>query len=255
MIIVCSNCSTRLQVNDEKARTRPFVVRCPKCSNTVNSGSASPATEKSGLAVGGSPSTERKRFEQNIPAPAFELAGEVTEKQAATSVDDAVRLLASLLGKVSESDLQTTEGGSSKKRRKTLVCASEAHRELIAGRLSKSGYQVYVAEDTRQAVERMRANPLDIVLLEQQFDTAEQGATFVVREINVLRPTQRRRIFFALLSPSLRTMDAHSAFLNNVNAVVNLSDIEDLPRILGVALRDYNELYRDFNSAFSLTAL
>ncbi len=255
MIIVCCHCSTRSQVNDEKSRARPFVVRCPKCNNSVNSSPVSPASEQSALAVGGSPSTDRRRFEQVMPAPPFEDANEVVEKQEASSVDDAVRLLASLLGKGSESGIRPTEGRASGNRRKALVCTSEAYRESIASHLSKNGYQVYVAEDTGQAVERMRANPLEVVLLEPQFDLAEQGATFVVREINVLRPTQRRRIFFAILSPSLRTMDAHSAFLNNVNAVVNLNDLEELPRILDVALRDYNELYRDFNSALNLTAL
>src|SRR5260370_38463344 len=101
----------------------------------------------------------------------------------------------------------------------------------------------------------MRANQVAVVLLDPQFDLAEQGAAFVVREINVLRPPQRRRLFFALLSPSLRTMDAHSAFLNNVNLVVNLTDLQDLPRILHLGLRAYNELYRDFNMAFNLAAL
>jgi hypothetical protein len=77
----------------------------------------------------------------------------------------------------------------------------------------------------------------------------------VVREINVLRPPQRRRLFFVLVSPSLRTMDAHAAFLNNVNAVVNVSDIESLPRILEVSFREYNELYRELNQALNLSAL
>jgi len=62
-------------------------------------------------------------------------------------------------------------------------------------------------------------------------------------------------LFFMLLSPSLRTMDAHAAFLNNVNAIVNVADIEELSRIMEVALREYNELYREFYSAFGLTAL
>ena len=101
----------------------------------------------------------------------------------------------------------------------------------------------------------MRANQFDIVLLEPQFDTQEQGSAFVTREINVLRPSQRRRLFFILLGASLRTMDAHAAFLNNANAVVNLNDIEQLPKIVDGALLEYNELYRDFNSAFNLTAL
>jgi hypothetical protein len=78
---------------------------------------------------------------------------------------------------------------------------------------------------------------------------------FVAREVNVLRPPQRRRLFFVLLSPSLRTMDAHAAFLNNVNAIVNLNDLDELDRVMDLALREYNELYRSFYTAFGLTAL
>jgi DNA-binding response OmpR family regulator len=136
-----------------------------------------------------------------------------------------------------------------------MVCTAESHRDTVARRLAETGYRVYVAEDTRQAVETMRANKMDVVLLDPQFDPGEQGSAFVVREINVLRPTQRRRIFFVLISPSMRTMDAHAAFLSNVNLVVNVADVDELHRIMEVALREYNELYRDFNSAFNLTAL
>ena len=96
---------------------------------------------------------------------------------------------------------------------------------------------------------------MDLVVLDPQFDPAEQGAVFVVREINVLRPPQRRRLFFVLLSPSLRTMDAQAAFLNNANAVVNVADVGELHRIMEVALREFNELYREFYLAQGVTAL
>jgi hypothetical protein len=77
----------------------------------------------------------------------------------------------------------------------------------------------------------------------------------VVREVNVLRPPQRRRLFFVLLSPSMRTMDAHAAFLNNANAIVNINDLDDLDRVMDIALREFNELYREFFGSFGLTAL
>jgi response regulator RpfG family c-di-GMP phosphodiesterase len=128
-------------------------------------------------------------------------------------------------------------------------------KHLVARKMSENGYEVYVAEDTRQAVETMRSERMDVVLLDPQFDPAEQGSAFVVREVNVLRPTQRRRLFFVLLSPSMRTMDAHAAFLSNVNAIVNVNDLDELPRVMDIALRDYNELYREFYSASGLTAL
>lgn len=253
MIIVCQKCSTRLQVDEEKSPQRPFNVRCPKCNNTVSSEPASPATEQSALAVGGSPATDHPRFEPST-ARQYEAA---TPSQAAeaASTDDAVRMLMDLLSKREPAGEENPMARPSWSKRKALVCTSEAYRELVARKLTESGFQVYVAEDTRQAVETMRASKMDVVLLEPQFDPAEQGSVFVTREINVLRPPQRRRLFFVLLSPSLRTMDAHAAFLNNVNAIVNLNDVEDLPRIMEIALREFNELYREFYSAFSLTAL
>jgi predicted Zn finger-like uncharacterized protein len=253
MIIVCPKCATRLQIDDEKSPSRPFNVRCPKCSATVSSGPASPATEQSALAVGGSPATDHPRFEPST-ARAYEPSTPGTPAVTPGN-DETVRMLFDLLSKGTSQNTENPHARPSWDKRKALVCTSEPYRDVVARKLSQAGCQVFVAEDTRQAIETMRANKMDVVLLEPQFDPAEQGSVFVIREINVLRPTQRRRLFFVLLSPSLRTMDAHAAFLNNVNAVVNVVDIEELSRIMDVALCEYNELYRDFYSAFGLTAL
>jgi predicted Zn finger-like uncharacterized protein len=253
MIIVCQKCSTRLQVDEEKSPNRPFNVRCPKCNNTISTGPSSPATEQSAFGVGGSPATDHPRFEQST-ARAYEPATPSASTDTVSS-DDAMRMLVDLLSRGNGRNSENPMERPSWDKRKALVCMSETHRESIARKLTESGFQVYVAEDTRQAVETMRAHKMDAVVLEPQFDPAEQGSVFVIREINVLRPPQRRRLFFVLVSPSLRTMDAHAAFLNNVNAIVNVNDIEELPRIMDVALREFNELYREFYAAFSLTAL
>jgi CheY-like chemotaxis protein len=140
-------------------------------------------------------------------------------------------------------------------RRRVLICSTEERREIIARRLDEHGYQVFVAADTRQAVERMRENQLEVVLLDPEFDAAEQGAAFVTREVNILRPAQRRRIFFGLLSTSLRTLDAHAAFLSNANLTVNVNDLEELPMVLDRSIRDYNDLYTDFFLALKVPAL
>jgi predicted Zn finger-like uncharacterized protein len=255
MIIVCPNCSTRLQIDEEKAPSRPFTVRCPKCANSINSGSVSPASEQSALALGDSPSTERRRFDYARSAPPFELEAAAPSIEG-PSTDDAVKVLLDLL-RQSSMNVKTEAAGavSPWNRRKVLVCAAEAYREGIARSLAEDNYQVFVAEETRQAIETMRSNQLQVVILEGQFDPSEQGAAFVAREINVLRAAQRRRLFFVLLSASHRTMDAHAAFLNNVNAVVNVVDLEELPRILEIALREFNELYKDYNAALSQPAL
>lgn len=254
MIIVCPKCSTRLQVDQEKSPARPFNVRCPKCSATISSGGSSPALEQSALAVGGSPATDHPRFEQNT-ARAYESPTKASQSVEAGSPNEALQMLADLLSQGGTRELQKPGSRPVWDKRKALVCASEPYREPVARKLTDIGFQVFVAEDTRQAVETMRSKQTDVVLLEPQFDPTEQGSAFVVREVNVLRPAQRRRLFFVLLSPSMRTMDAHAAFLNNANAIVNVNDLDDLDRVMDVALREFNELYREFFSAFGLTAL
>ena len=252
MNVICPKCASQIPVSQPDSE-RASSIRCPKCNITLKPVTVSPATEKSALTVGQSPSTEQHRFKPRAPAPLFELKktgpSEGTSSPAAP-VEELGQLLSNLLRQHGNN---VTEAPTSK--RKALVCTVEIHREAIARQLTNNGYQVFVAQDTGQAIDRMRENQLEVVLLDSEFDSAEQGSAFVVREVNVLRPAQRRRLFFVLLSPLQRTMDAHAAFLHSVNAVVNFKELNDLSGILDHALREYNELYKEFNLALNVAAL
>ncbi len=257
MIIVCQECSSRLQIDETKVPSRPFSVRCPKCNGSINSSPPSPAVIKSAIALGESPATGNPRIEHPpLPAPLFELDTTSRETSAVVSpTEKLAELLANLLNQQGATSGAAAGGRSPWDVRKTLICIPEDNRERVARSLTENGFQVFVAQDTSQSVERMRENQLDVVILDAAFDPVEQGAIFVTREVNILRPAQRRRLFFVLLSPSLRTMDAHAAFLNNVNAIVNLNDLEELPRLLEHRVREYNELYKDFNHVMGVPAL
>ena len=255
MIVVCTNCSARLQVNEEKAPTGPFNIRCPKCNTSISSGPRTPNADKETPSSDSSPATEQLRPAAGAPTPRFDVGTFQTEVQPSTSpVEELGRLLAGLMDPNAKRDAAPTSRPSWNPRR-ALICTAKAQREIVSQQLTENNYQIFVAQDTRQAVERIRDSQLDVVLLDPEFDAAEQGAAFVTREINILRPPQRRRLFFVLLSPSLRTMEPHAAFLQNVNAIVNIKDLSDLSRILEHTLREYNELYREFNAALKLHAL
>jgi predicted Zn finger-like uncharacterized protein len=257
MIIVCQNCDSRLQVDDAKVPSKPFVIRCPKCNSSIDSGLSIHALEQSALGVGGSPATENARFEQPTPAPLFELEAEgaAVAKTEASGAERLMELLSGLVNQPLAPGRGAPKARPSWDPRKVLVCVTEECRESIARGLAENDYQVFVAQDTRQAVDRMRANELDVVLLDPRFDPTEQGPVFITREVNILRPTQRRRLFFVLLSPSLRTMDSHTAFLNNVNAIVNVNEIEELPKLIEHRVREYNELYKEFHHALGVAPL
>lgn len=256
MIISCQKCASRLQVDETKVPTGCFSIRCPKCNGTVEFAPPSPALEQSAIALGDSPATGNSRFEQPNPAPLFEVDGSGQEaKPNASAADMLLELISKLAGQSLPHSHDPEGVRPSWNPRKALVCAPEEHRESVARALAENGYKVFVANDTRQAVERMRENQLDVVVLDARFDPVEQGTVYVTREISILRPAQRRRVFFVLLSPSLRTMDPHAAFLNNVNVIINVNEIDEVPRLIEHRLREYNELYKDFNHVNGVPAL
>lgn len=256
MIIVCQKCSSRLQVDDTKALVRPFTIQCPKCNTSTDCGTSTPAVEQGALTVGGFPATGTPRLELPAPAPLFEFKEHAAEPNVGASMaEQLVEALSNLLSQPVSSARNVKTTRPSWDPRKALVCVTEENRESVARSLAENGYQVFVAQDTRQAVDRMRENQLEVVILDPRFDPAEQGSVFVTREIKILRPAQRRGLFLVLLSPSLRTMDGHTAFLNNANAIINTNEIEELPSLLEQRIRAYNELYKEFNHAMGERAL
>jgi predicted Zn finger-like uncharacterized protein len=255
MIIVCQKCDSRLQVDEAKVPARPFVVRCPKCNSSIDSGLASATEEHSAGPSAEIPSTENARFEQPNPAPLFQVDQKPHAIGPESAMEKLTELLSGLVSQPSAAGRNMPYGRPVWDRRKALICIPEEHRESIARNLTEAGYQVFMAMDTRQAVDRMRENLLDLVLLDPRFDPVEQGPVFITREVSILRPAQRRRLFFVLLSPSLRTMDNHTAFLNNVNAIINVNEIADLPKVIEHRLHAYNELYKEFNQVLGISAL
>ena len=265
MIVICSGCSMRLQLDDAKIPSRPFTVRCPKCQQIINAQPPVDGNNHGALALGNSPSTENPRSEQATAAPLFKLdavppgsAGDASVNNGSSSADanELVRLLASLLQRGAPSaEKQPGAYRLAWERRRVLVCVASQHREAIARTLTEQDYQVFVAADTTQAIERMREERMDVVIFDPDFDPVERGAAFISREVQSLRPAQRRRLFLVQLNGTARTLDMHAAFVHNVNLIVNPADIETMPRAMERAIRDYNDLYREFNSALNIAAI
>jgi hypothetical protein len=260
MNIVCQNCACRFRIDEGKVPSGSSTITCPKCQAIVGSSVTASAPETSALAVGKSPSTSHPRFQRPKPAPLFRMDSGADEKPSSVPAQspsiETNELALSLIRLLKTEKIDPVSPvRSAWAQRRALVCTASEYREQIACGLTENGYEVFVAEDTQQAVERMRESHLDVVILDQSFDPQEQGVVFVAREIQVLRPAQRRRIFFVSLASSKRTMDAHAAFLQNVNAVVNLNELDELPRILERSIRQFNELYKDFNAACGVAPL
>ena len=196
-------------------------------------------------------------FEPPVTAAAFKPPDErksVSVEENAPGLSEIAKLLAEAL---QHSDRRAGTGRKRPAwdRRKALVCASPAYRETIAESLTIHDYEVFIAENMVQALGRMREERMDVVVLDANFDPVEQGVAFITREVRLLRPSERRRLFLVYVTAGVRTMDLHAAFLHNVNLVINPSDIEQLPEALEVSIRHYNDLYRPFNRALDVAPI
>jgi predicted Zn finger-like uncharacterized protein len=257
MVIICQQCSARLQLDDTKVPARSFTVRCPKCQHMINAQPPAQGTgEQGAVSLSGSTSTSNSRFERPRPAPAYkpdEAAAASSQDAVASDSEDAAQLLATLFQRaMGAAALSKSAQGRDQGHRRALICAASEHRFAVARALVENGYEAYIAEDTTQAIERMREDEMDVVLLDPQFDQQEQGAAFIKREVSALRPAARRRLFFVHLLPDARSGDQHAAFVNHANLTINPSEIEEMPYVLERAIRNFNELYRDFNRALQV---
>ena len=258
MIVTCSNCNARFQLDTERVPAHSLALRCPKCAQIISSQPLTAASpNRSATAVGDSPATQRGRPERATPAPVFKAqASNATENlPAAQNEQNALmQFLAALMQQSEKFKSGNALAGAQHawERRRALVCVTQERAERVAQMLADAGYEVYVAADTMQAITRMREDAIDVVVLEPEFDAAEQGAAYVSRAIGAMRPTERRRTFLVQISPSARTFDAHAAFVGNFNLVVNTEDLGEFTRVLERALREYNELYRDFKKAIEV---
>src|ERR1700716_1851888 len=102
MVLICPKCEARLQLDEAKAPSRPFTVRCPKCQTSVN---AQPATATAGEsdapAAVAAPETprvpSRSPFERPATAPLFRTNNEDSHAHSAAAAAPALNDIAKLL--------------------------------------------------------------------------------------------------------------------------------------------------------------
>ena len=274
MTVVCPGCSTQLRLQGEKVPAGPYTLRCPKCKKSF-SPEAGSLSNDSAMQKGNDGGIAEVPPKPQDSTPSEEMALSVSPVLDAGAIDSSA-LSQLLLGLLQGADRQPGASPQIREPNQVLVCVEAEYRDKVARALGKKrlqvgkaasnlsngayglsarhGYNVYVAENTTHAIERMRDEHMDIVILDQEFDAVEQGAAFIKREVNSLRPSERRRLFFVIMSPAFRTSDSHAAFISHVNLVVNPSDIEELPDALERAMKSFGELYREFNRAVASTS-
>ncbi|MEX2148327.1 MAG: hypothetical protein WED01_15065 [Candidatus Rokuibacteriota bacterium] len=136
--------------------------------------------------------------------------------------------------------------------RLALVCEDAPERQaVIKAALDQVGFTMHAARNADEAVERMRRDSYELVILDEQF----QGTTYldnaVLAVVRAMPMAARRYMFVALLGREYKTFDNMMAYARSVNVVVNPNDLQHLPAVLVKAMNDNNQFYRVFREVLA----
>ncbi len=240
MIIRCDNCSVSLQLDELKIPSGNFTVRCPRCQNMLRV-----QKDASGRGL-----STVQQLQQSQPAPPSpDGLADFAAKESGLQINNALKSLMTALQ--SEKGALDKDPEESAKPRRILLCLGEKLDDT-AKILAGAGYKVYIAQTPAQANERLREGKTEMLIFSPDFAPDLGGAAVIQQKANAMYSSERRRLFLVSLEEGGSTMNAHDAFLRNLNLVVGNSDLPQLPLILSRSLNDYNDLYNYFNKAMGL---
>jgi predicted Zn finger-like uncharacterized protein len=224
MKITCSQCSTKLNVPDDRIpRDQAVKINCPKCKNRIaldmrkTSGDASPM--EASLTDSGNLNIKDAETRQDKSSSEDYSYEDYSGDQSLDFFDEGAKIA-------------------------LIILKRDAKREKVGNTLEGLGFRCIYAENTRDALGKMRFHLFDLVFLADGFDNQDIAYSPIMNYLNRLPMSSRRKIFIALTGDKFKTMDEMMAFALSANSVINTKDIDRLNSVLKKALTDNEKFYK-----------
>ena len=136
--------------------------------------------------------------------------------------------------------------------RLALVCEDAPERQaVIQAALQQVGFVMLAVKNADEAIERMRRDVYELVIIDEQYQGATPLDNPVMNAVRSMTMSQRRWMFVTLVGREFKTFDNAMAFARSVNVVVNVNDLPHLPAILRKGITDHVEFYRTFRQVLT----
>ena len=99
------------------------------------------------------------------------------------------------------------------------------------------------AEDTRNALRRMRYHLFDLVVVNESFDAKDPDDNGVMIYLRHAEMNVRRHMFVIMITKRFRTLDQLTALSKSVNLIVNTRHTDSLQDILSRSMDDNQRFY------------
>ena len=230
MQLECKECHRTLNLPDDKVPVgRPFAFSCPFCKQKNTALIPDPADAP---ALGpDAPEAE---------APPAQPAEAQPHKTAVTAPPQPLRAAAgsserdSLVKAMSEdTDLQSVLSEAVDDRPKAIVVFDDPEvQEIIIQKLEGAGYNATAALNPRDAAKQLKFATFSLLILQENYCGASLRGNLLLRSLQTIDITSRRGMLVILVSPQMISLDDLTAFGLSIDAIINISDIESIDRLL-----------------------
>lgn len=196
----CSQCATRIQIDDAKVPDRPFKVKCPKCQAIIPlPGRSAEAAERAAFAPAPQPA--------GPPAGPPEPEPEPGTAAAAPPSPEATAHLERLQG--SQND--------------AIVALAGPAGPAIQQALARIGYNVDTVEDVEEGARLLEQGVYEVAVTSREAYQPGRRESLAQRMLR-LSPDMRRRVFVVLVGDEFRTGDGTQAWAAQADLVLHPSD-------------------------------
>ena len=231
MEVTCQSCSTKLAIPDEKVpQNAVFKVTCPKCQekiqvSTKTEGATAPPAE----AAPASPS----------PLPAMDAPSPSSSEPPPPATFEEEDLGA----------MATTEDDFVEDQKLAIICFDQPKVQAgVKAALEGLGYTVHVPTKPEDAIQRLRQNKYEVVLLHEAYGGSAEN-NLVLQTIQPMAMPLRRHMCVGLVGKSFRTLDNMLAFVKSVSFVVAERELVKIKAITRQAMTANDQFYRVFREA------
>jgi predicted Zn finger-like uncharacterized protein len=224
MEITCSQCNTKINVPDEKLpKNQVAKITCPKCKNKITLDTRKTSSDEFTLDEAFEESDETSlspvKPKQDKPDSESYDYNDYSGDQALDFFEEGVKIA-------------------------LVIIKSDDKKDKVGKALEGLGYKCIFAENTRDALGKLRFHSFNMVVLSDGFDNQDISYSPIMNYLNRLPMSSRRRIFVVLIGERFKTIDEMMAFALSANTVVNTKDADKLTSILKKGLSENEKFYK-----------
>jgi len=125
-----------------------------------------------------------------------------------------------------------------------LVCEEEPMLQaVIVEQLKQLGYKIHSGFFGEDVQLKLRTHPYDVIVVDENFGGLDIESNPVLREINELPLSQRRKQYVVVIGPGVVTNDQMQAFVHSVDMLCSFSDLPNMRLVLRRGIAQHKQFY------------